>query len=66
MTELGSATVQVWARRKAERIARRLEEFDRSDAKAALWLQQNPPPPKPWLRDVIRKWWKGERVEEPS
>lgn len=61
MTELGSATVQVWVRKKNERIASRLAEFDRSDTKAALWLERNPPPYKPrLLRSVIRKWWQGE------
>ena len=57
MGELGSATVQVWVRKRASDSAVRLAVFD---AKEALMAQGNPPPPKPWLRDWIRGWWEGK------
>lgn len=59
MTELGSATVQVWARKRDQRRG-----FEAAMAKIDEAILQNDlefyGPPKPWLQDAIWKWWKGE------
>jgi len=61
-TEIGSATVQVWVRKEKER---RAIEANRRAFDEEWWRIVYPPIPvpdipKPWLRDAIRKWWKGE------
>lgn len=55
MSELGSATVQGWARRTKEKTARIDAEMDRIDADCERLLRNLHP--KPWLREAIRKWW---------
>ena len=59
MSELGSATVQVWARKKAERMVRIEAEADRMFRRLDTQINLLAPP-KPWLADAIRKWWRGK------
>ena len=57
-SEIGSATVQVWARKRKARAADLDDRFfsmlARNDA-----INKALGPPKPWIQDAIRKWWKG-------
>lgn len=56
MSELGSATVQGWARRTKEKTARIDAEMDRIDAECEMLLGKLHP--KPWLTEALRKHWK--------
>jgi hypothetical protein len=58
--ELGSATVQVWARHKDERRGYVEETVTIGGELVRIAY---PPPPKPWLRDWIRGLWKGWKGE---
>lgn len=63
--ELGSATIQVWARRKAS------GEAARDAHRAALQAETDELlrsvrglPPKPWLRETIRRLWRREKEDK--
>lgn len=57
---LGSATVQVWARRKAIMTAARKDRLDAMALETEELLSElYRGVPKPWLRDLVRRFRKG-------